>query len=162
MSIEEEVRLDTCIEQSGRGSSRHSDSLWLPSYCIRQGNMQRRVETRRGILLYLQYLNEHPSILGWVAWRDIHFNTQLIMPLYDQDLRKLLRPNGVKADVVVKISRDLLFALQYLGMTKVLRRDIKPAHILVQRQPLAAILGDFGAARYVSPIIASHKGVFVK
>jgi len=71
------------------------------------------------------------------------------------------RPNGVKADVVVKISRDWLFALQYLGMKKVLRRDIKPATILVQRQPLAAILGDFGAARYVryvSPIIGSHEG----
>ena len=64
----------------------------------------------------------------------------------------------MKGDVVVKISRDLLFALQYLGMTKVLHRDIKPANILVQRQPLAAILGDFGAARYVSPIIGSHEG----
>ena len=101
---------------------------------------------------------EHPNILGLIAWRGTHFNTQLIMPLYDQDLRKFLRPNGVKADVVVKISRDLLFALQYLGMKKVLHRDIKPANILVQRQPLAAILGDFGAARYVSPIIGSHEG----
>ena len=50
------------------------------------------------------------------------------------------------------------FAVQYLGMKKVLHRDIKPANILVQRQPLAAILGDFGAARYVSPIIGSHEG----
>jgi serine/threonine protein kinase len=43
-------------------------------------------------------------------------------------------------------------------MNKVLRRDIKPANILVKRQPLAAILGDVGAARYVLPIIASHEG----
>ena len=43
-------------------------------------------------------------------------------------------------------------------MAKVLHRDIKPANILVQRQPLAAILGDFGAARYVSPISGCHKG----
>jgi serine/threonine protein kinase len=30
--------------------------------------------------------------------------------------------------------------------------------MLVQRQTLAAILGDFGAARYVSPIIGNHEG----
>ena len=40
------------------------------------------------------------------------------MPLCDQDLRKFLRPNGVKAGVVVQISHELLFALQYLGMNK--------------------------------------------
>ena len=67
-------------------------------------------------------------------------------------------PNGVKADAVAKISRDLLSSFQYLGMNKVLHPDIKRANILVQRQPLAAILGDFGAVRYVSPIIASHGG----
>ena len=41
-------------------------------------------------------------------------------------------------------------------MKKVLHRDIKPANILVQRQPLAARLGDFGAARYVLPMSASQ------
>ena len=60
--------------------------------------------------------------------------------------------------VVAKLSRDLLVALQYLGMNKVLHRDIKPANILVQRQPLAAIFGDFGATRYVLPSMASHEG----
>ena len=64
----------------------------------------------------------------------------------------------MKADAVAKLSRDLLVALQYLGMKKVLRRGIKPANIFVQRQPLTAILGDFGAARYVLPIIANHEG----
>ncbi len=75
------------------------------------------------------------------------------MPLYKQDLRKLLRPNGVKADAVVQLSRDVLVALQYRGTQHVLHRAIKPAKILVQRQPLAAILADFGAARYVLAII---------
>ena len=64
----------------------------------------------------------------------------------------------MKVDAVVKLSRDLFVECQFLGMNNVLHRDIKPANILVQRQPLAAILGDFGAARYVSPIIASHEG----
>ena len=40
------------------------------------------------------------------------------MPHYDQDLRKCLRPNGVKADVVVKISRDLLFCITESGHDK--------------------------------------------
>ena len=101
---------------------------------------------------------EHPNILGLIVRRGTHFNTQLIMPFYGQDLRKFLRPIGVNAELVAKLSCDLLVALQYLGMKKGLHRDIRPANILVQRQPLAAILGDFGAARYVSPIIGSHEG----
>ena len=60
--------------------------------------------------------------------------------------------------MVVKLSRDLLVAFQYLCMNRVLHRDIEPAHIIVQRQPLAVILSEFGAARYVSPIIESHEG----
>ena len=70
-----------------------------------------------------------------------------------------MRPNGVKANVVARLSRDLLVALQYMGMEFCyVRRDTKPASILVHRQPLAAILGDSGAARYVPPITASHEG----
>ena len=57
------------------------------------------------------------------------------MPLSGQDLSKFLGPNGVKVVVLVQLSRDLLVALQYLGMNNVLHRDIKPANILVQRQP---------------------------
>ena len=34
----------------------------------------------------LKYLNEHPNILGLIAWRGTHVNTQLVMPLYYQDL----------------------------------------------------------------------------
>ena len=114
-------------------------------------------DTKREISI-LKDLVEHDNIIRLLAWRETHFNTQLIMPLYDQDLRKLLRPNGVNADVAMRLSRDLLHALQYLSMKKVLHRDIKPANSLVQNQPLAARLGDFGAARYVLPISASHEG----
>ena len=40
------------------------------------------------------------------------------MPLYDQDLRKFLRPNGVKVDVVVKISRDFVVSITVSGHEK--------------------------------------------
>jgi serine/threonine protein kinase len=44
-------------------------------------------DTQREISI-LKYLKGHPNILGLIAGRGTHFNTQLIMPLYDQDLRK--------------------------------------------------------------------------
>ena len=58
------------------------------------------------------------------------FNTQLIMPLYDQDWRQFLRPNGLKADVVA------VFAL-FVGSITVFGHETcvaprsQPAHILV-------------------------------
>ena len=95
------------MEPSGRGSGRHSDSLLRSRYCIVRKFVKRRAQTRRGKLVAKKIKMNTPNILGLIAWREIHVNTQLIMPLYDQDLRQFLRPNGVKVDVVVKLSRDL-------------------------------------------------------
>lgn len=45
----------------------------------------------------------------------------------------------------------MLKAVAYLQDNAILHRDIKPANILVKRQPLAAVLADFGAARHLLP-----------
>ena len=67
----------------------------------------------------LKELNAHPNMPGLIAWRESHFNTQLTMPLLRSGLEAVSETKGVKADALVKLSRDLLVALQYLGMKKV-------------------------------------------
>ena len=48
-------------------------------------------------------------------------------------------------------THGLLSAVQTLQSKHILHRDIKPQNILVQSQPLAAKLADFGGARHVLP-----------
>jgi len=46
----------------------------------------------------------------------------------------------------------LVKALAFVHGNHIIHRDLKPANILVQRQPLAAVLSDFGAGRFMPPM----------
>ena len=89
----------------------------------------------------------HPNVLKLLGWRDTHFNVQLILELFDLDLRKYINHQALVASVAKKLAKDIFSAVTYVHSCQILQRDIKPPNILVQRQPLAAILGDFGCAR---------------
>ena len=97
--------------------------------------------------------SKHPNILKLLGWRATHFNMQLMFPLYDQDLRGYLKGKPLPPQAHKKLSLDIVRAVACVHSYKILHRDIKPSNILIQCQPLAAILGDFGCARKLLPIV---------
>ena len=69
-----------------------------------------------------------------------------MLPLYDFDLRQYIRRCPLTESVARKLSGDVCQAVCFIHAKSILHRDIKPTNILVQRQPLAAILSDFGCS----------------
>ena len=96
---------------------------------------------------------KHPTVMKLLGWRETHFNLQLMMPLYEVDLHHYAN-NGIDETEAQIFAGCLLDAVHYLHARSVIHRDIKPGNILVQRKPMAAILGDFGAARKLLPHVA--------
>ena len=93
----------------------------------------------------------HPNVLKFLGWRGTHFNVQLLLELHDQDLRSYIKGKPLPLGACKKLTRDLFLAVACVHSRSILHRDIKTANILIRRQPLAAILGDFGCARKLLP-----------
>ena len=117
----------------------------------KQGKCVRASEDTIREIAILKHLAGEFHTIRLNAWRETHFNTQLIMPHYPHDLRQYMAGSGLTRHVAQIFSNNLLLAARYLRENSVLHRDIKPPNILVQLQPLAVVLADFGAARYVLP-----------
>ena len=47
---------------------------------------------------------------------------------------------------------QLCSAVAYLHDCSIMHKDSKPPNIIVERQPLAVVLSDFGSAREILPI----------
>ena len=88
----------------------------------------------------------HPNIAKLLSVRETTFDIQFMLPLYDFDLRQYIRRCPLTESVARKLSGDVCQAVCFIHAKSILHRDIKPANILVQRQPLAAILSDFGCS----------------
>jgi serine/threonine protein kinase len=88
----------------------------------------------------------HPNVVKLLSVRHTKFDIQLMMPLYDCDLRTHIRKCTLTATSATKISADLCSAVKAIHGLAILHRDIKPANVLVRCQPLAAVLSDFGCS----------------
>ena len=100
----------------------------------------------------------HPYVVYLLGWRETHFNLQLIMVYYEQDLHKYIRQQGQQGVAVHEakiIAGCLVSALTYIHGKQIIHRDLKPANMLVQRQPMAALIADFGAGRTLLPSLVS-------
>ena len=84
------------------------------------------------------------------------------MPLYDMDLQKYAK-HGIEENEAKVLSGCLAGALSYVHSLLIIHHDLKPGNILIQREPMAAILGDFGAARRLLPHVSegSNEGLSV-
>jgi serine/threonine protein kinase len=77
-------------------------------------------------------------------------NLELHMELYDTSLRKWLwfedktTRDGRKHSEIMKVTHDVLCGLVELHDRELAHGDIKPGNILIQRNPLKAVLGDCG------------------
>ena len=113
-------------------------------------------------LTFLRNL-KHPYVMKLLGWRETHFNLQLMMPYYEQDLHKYAK-SGVEQKHAKVLAGCLADDLAYLHSQSIIHRDVKPGNLLVQREPMAAILGDFGAARKLLPQVSegSNEGLSVE
>ena len=117
---------------------------------LRKAGAQQSVEQLREVTLLKKL--KHENVVALLAWRETHFNVQLLMPLYDQDLQSYIGLQGMVIGEARVVSSCLIQALAYVHGKHIIHRDLKPANILVQRQPLAAVLSDFGAGRCMPPM----------
>ena len=103
----------------------------------------------------IQLMNtlSHPNVLKMLGWKGTHFNVQLLFEKHDMDLRRFINRSPITEGSAKLLALGLFSAVDYVHSHAILHRDIKPQNILVQSQPLAAILGDFGLARKLLPVL---------
>ena len=94
----------------------------------------------------LKYLDDCGNV---VHTKGVDFaNLELHMELYDCSLRKWLEETRQHSDVdqsdVMKILHDILVGLVELHDRELAHGDLKPGNVLIQKEPLRAVLGDCG------------------
>ena len=108
-------------------------------------------EQCRELSLMKTLKDKHPNLMPLLGWRETSFDIQLFMPLYDLNLRQFIKRELVPPKAGKDIVLQVFSGVSYLQDRSILHRDIKPPNILMKRQPLAAVLGDFGCSREVLP-----------
>jgi serine/threonine protein kinase len=98
---------------------------------------------------------QHPHILplidsGQLTDEQGRVTPYYVMPLVDGETlhQKLLREGRLPIATVLRITREILEALQYAHAQGVVHRDIKPANILLSGGH--AVVADFGVSRPVA------------
>ena len=109
------------------------------------------LQQSRELSLMKAFKDQHTGIVSLQGWRETVFDIQLFMPLYDMNLRQYIKRGLVPQREGREIASQMLGAVTYLQCENILHRDIKPPNVLINRQPLAAVLGDFGSARDALP-----------
>ncbi|MGV3709709.1 MAG: protein kinase domain-containing protein [Gemmatimonas sp.] len=99
---------------------------------------------------------QHPHILPLIDSGELtdeqgRQTPYYVMPLVDGETlhQKLVREGRLPIATVLRITREILEALQYAHAQGVVHRDIKPANILLSGGH--AVVADFGVSRPVAP-----------
>ncbi|MEP6831793.1 MAG: protein kinase [Gemmatimonas sp.] len=105
----------------------------------------------------------HPHILPLIDSGELvdekgQSTPYYVMPLVDGETlhQKLVREGRLPIAVVLRITREILEALQYAHAQGVIHRDIKPANILLSGGH--AVVADFGVSRPLPPKIDGIAG----
>ena len=116
----------------------------------RVADAQKTQEQSRELSLLREF--KHAAVIKLLAWRETHFNVQIMMPLYESDLHHYIG-SGIDEKEAQVFAGCLIDAVDYVHARSVIHRDLKPGNILIQRKPMAAVLCDFGAARKLLPYV---------
>ena len=98
----------------------------------------------------LKSLANQPHVLQMLHASRCLGHYRIITLLYDCTLDALVEARPLASNErIIAITAQLVEALSACQAAAVLRRDIKPANIFLTMEPLHAVLGDFGAARFM-------------
>jgi serine/threonine protein kinase len=89
----------------------------------------------------------HPCVVRLVGVNFTMFNVQLYLQKHDTTLHQYLAQRPSEAQVV-QITISLLKGLAHMHATGYMHRDLKTNNILVDRQPLAAVIADLGSVGF--------------
>ncbi|MBC8088835.1 MAG: protein kinase [Phycisphaerae bacterium] len=105
----------------------------------------------------------HPNILPLLDSGEITDDLGRVMPFYVMPLvegetlhERMVRSGRLPVGDILRITREILEALQYAHSKGVIHRDIKPANILLSNGH--AVVADFGVARPVALRNAIDRG----
>ena len=87
----------------------------------------------------------HPCIVRFFGVVLTTFNVQLFLQWHEMSLRRYLARKPVEAEAK-QIALCILKGLAHMHAANYVHRDLKPDNILVDRQPLAAVISDLGSA----------------
>ena len=92
----------------------------------------------------LQHLR-HPCIVRLHAVAITKFNVQLFFQWHESSLHKYLQHKPIEAHAK-QVALSILRGLAFMHGKGYIHRDVKPGNILVESQPLTAIIADLGSA----------------
>ena len=87
----------------------------------------------------------HPCIVRFFGVILTTFNVQLFLQWHEMSLRRYLARKPAEAEAK-QVALCILKGLAHMHAANYVHRDLKPDNILVDRQPLAAVISDLGSA----------------
>jgi len=87
----------------------------------------------------------HPCIVRFFGVILTTFNVQLFFQWHEMSLSRYLARKPVEAEAK-QVALCILKGLAHMHAANYVHRDLKPDNILVDRQPLAAVISDLGSA----------------
>ena len=88
----------------------------------------------------------HPYIVHIFGVIFTMFNVQLFLQQHEMSLHKFLAQRPITCPDAKHIARCILKGVAHMHAAGYVHRDLKPTNILMDLQPLAAIISDLGAA----------------
>lgn len=125
-----------------------SGKLFAVKVMVKTSKTAKRSEAQSRELDVMRAISgKHPNVIQLIGWRETAFDFQLFMPLCETNLRKYIQCGPTSIKHCRTMSSHVCSAVAYLHEHQIMHRDIKPPNILVRRQPLAAVLADFGCTK---------------
>ena len=130
-----------CIQNRSSGERAAVKIIPLSCSASEFGHLEIRV---------LKSLANQPHVLQMLHYSRRQFHYHIMTKLYDCTLKALVEARPLASNErIITITAQLIEALSACQAATVLHRDIKPANIFLTMEPLHAVLGDFGAARFM-------------
>lgn len=105
------------------------------------------VGTMREISLLVELKGKHPNILSPVDIVTLEDQLCMVMPRYQGNFEDIINGKGLKNEQKLKISFQLLDAVDFMHQNNLIHRDIKSSNILLD-EDMNLILADFSLAKY--------------